>query len=418
MEEKPIITRCVNLDWLEVHVREPLAQSHDADYYRKCGYMVHEREYGTRVYREMFVIDGKDGKPLLEVRRNPASQGLNGIHDPNESHIRLVNRACYFDNAADFLDRFLIMHGYYDVRISRVDICLDFAYFDFGDDPAAFVRRYLRHRYAKINQGRIHAHGEDTWSGQEWNSLSWGSKSSCVNTKMYNKTLELYDPKTNTFAKPYIRTAWLRCGIIDDWEHVTKNGQLVNVWRVEFSLTSAVKKWVPIILNGKEKNFQSLKNTLDVYRTRERILMMFASLQQHYFRFKYYEEGVRKDRCKDKKLFDFAGVQMVYKIGRDDFAEADNTKDFKKWSRLLTLLEQYQLYAFETDAKKACSVIIDALKEDNLRTAAVNPWSRKELQEIRALLTVRLNHPELTYETAMDIVKGYLGINDKTISFD
>lgn len=417
MAESHTQPRCINLDWLEVHTREPLLKPHDAHYFRSCGYNVREREYGTRVYKEMFVIEGKDGLPLFEVRRNPASSGLNGIHQPNECHIRLVNRACYFDNAAECLDNFLNYHEYYDVRISRVDICLDFAYFDYGDDPADFVRRYFKRKYSKINQGRIHAHGNDTWSGQDWNSLSWGAKSSCVSTKLYNKTLELYDPKFDVFAKPYIRTAWLQCGLVDNWERCTKDGNLVNVWRVEFSLTSAVKKWVPIILNGKEKNFQSLRNTLDVYYTRPRILMMFASLAQHYFHFKYFEEGVRKDRCKDKKLFDFSGTQMFYKVGRDDHAPADNMKEVKKWSRLLTLLEQYQVQAFETDVKKACSVLLDALKEDNLRGAAVHMWSRQELAEIRSLINVRLDHPEFTYEEALDMVKKYLNINDKTMFF-
>ena len=418
MAEKSTPIRCINLDWLEVHTREPILQPHDAYYFRSCGYHVVEREYGTRVYREMFVIYAKDGHPLIEVRRNPASSGLNGIHEPNECHIRLVNRACYFDNAADMFDKFLTTHEYYDVRISRVDICLDFAYFDYGDDPADFVRRYFRHKYSKINQGRIHAHGNDTWTGQDWNSLSWGAKSSCVNTKLYNKTLELYDPKFNTFAKPYIRTAWLQCGLVDDWEHVTKNGELVNVWRVEFSITSAVKKWVKINLDGKDKKPQSLRNTLDVYRTRPRILTMFASLAQHYFRFKYYEEGQRKDRCKDKKLFDFSGTQHFYKVGREDHAPADNMKEIKKWSRLLTLLEQYQPYAFEVPVKQACSVLLDALKEDNLRGAAVHMWSRQELTELRTLINVRLDHPEFNYDEALDLVKKYLNINNNTLDLE
>jgi hypothetical protein len=145
---------------------------------------------------------------------------------------------------------------------------------------------------------------------------------------------------------------------------------------------------------------------------------MFASLAQHYFRFKYYEEGVRKDRCKDKKLFDFSGAQVFYKVGRDDHAPADNMKEVKKWSRLLTLLEQYQVQAFETDVKKACSVLLDALKEDNLRGAAVHMWSRQELAELRTLINVRLDHPEFTYDAALDMVKAYLHINDKTLDLD
>lgn len=418
MAEKSTPVRCVNIDWLEVHCREPLMQPHDANYYRACGYYVHEREYGTRVYREMFTIEGHDGKPFIEIRRNPASQGLNGIHDINECHIRLVNRCCYFDNAAILFEQFLGQHSYTDIRISRIDLCLDFVRFDYGDEPAAFVRRYFKRKYSKINQGRIHAHGNDTWSGQDWNSLSWGAKSSCVNTKLYNKTLELYDPKFDTFAKPYIRHAWLECGLIDNWERVTMNGELVNVWRLEFSITSAVKNWVTIELDGHAKKYQSLHNRLDCYYDRPKLLMMFASLVNHYFRFKYYEEGVRKDRCSDKLLFNFGGIQHFYKVGRDSYAPADNTKQFKKWSRLLTMLSDYQLTAPDMDVKKACETLKNALKEDNLRTAAINPWSRKELAELRTLLCVRLNKPELTYDEALNLAKCYLGITDRTIKLD
>lgn len=415
MAEKPTPTRCVNLDWLEVHVREPLMQPHDANYFRTCGYIVHEREYGTRVYRQMFVLEGKDGKPLIEVRRDPSSSGLNGIHDVNECHIRLVNRACYFDNAASMLEQFLAHHGYYDVRISRVDICLDFVKFDSGDDPQKFIRRYMENVYTKVNQGRVHAHGEDRWSGRFWNSLSWGSKTSPVSTKMYNKTLELYDPKFDTFAKPYIRAAWQRCGLVDNWERVTKDGDLVNVWRIEFSLTSAVRKWVPIKLNGDDSKTQSLRNTLDTYATRPRMCTMFASLAQHYFHFKYFDGAKTKFNCPDKRLFDFTGVQNFYKVGREDYAEADNMKEVKRWSRLFTLLQEYQSYTWKSDTRQAIEVIKDALKEDNLRGAAVNPWSAKELAELRALLSVRLNNPEFTYDEALDMVKRYLNINNATL---
>ena len=64
--------RCVNLDWLEVHAYEPIVTSLNAIYFRAQGWIVDEREYGTRVYREMFTLRGRDNVPLLEVRRNPA----------------------------------------------------------------------------------------------------------------------------------------------------------------------------------------------------------------------------------------------------------------------------------------------------------------------------------------------------------
>ena len=407
--------RCVNLDWLEVHAYEPIMQPHTAAYFRNKGYHVEEREYGTRVYREMFTILDNHGYGLIEVRRNPASQGTLGIHSENECHIRLTNRTCYFDNAAKLLDEFLTKHGYYNVRISRVDICLDFTAFDKGDDPSSFVRRYFKHRYAKINQGRIHSHGEDTWSGQEWNSLSWGSKSSPVSTKMYDKTLELYNPKFNTFGKPYIRQAWLLSGLIDNLDTCTLKGQSVKVWRVEFSLTSSVRNWVPIEIDGKRHNYQSLQNTLETYYSRDKILVMFASLARHYFRFKYYEEGQRKDRCKDKILFEWKAMEVVYKVGRNDYALGKENKYAKRWSRLLTLLETYRNETGNYDNHKAAQLLINAIKDDCLKDEQANRFSKEEYVFLRRLLSLRLSHPEFSYEASVEFIKQMMQITDRTL---
>lgn len=406
-------TRCINLDWLEVHAYEPYNVPHDAAYYTAQGYRVQEREYGTRVYRQMFTILAPNDEPLLEVRREPASSGLMGIHDPHECHLRLCNRTCYFDNAAAFFRDFLNRHGYQDVRISRVDICLDFVRFDLGDEPAAFVRRYFKHRYAKINQGRICSHGSDTWSGQEWNSLSWGSKSSSVTTKMYEKTLELYDPKLDRFAKPYIREAWFHCGLIDDIQRCTLKGEEVKVWRVEFSLRSAVKNWVPIELDGVEKKFHSLRNNLDVYDGRDKILVMFASLAQHYFHFKRYEQNKRKDRCRDKVLFVFGELECVYKIGRNDTALGSGQTYKSKFNRLVEKLKAYQLCHSLPEIHKACEVLISSITEENFRSDLANPWNPEELDFLRRLVAVRTRDNSKAYDVCVEEVKKLLNISDR-----
>lgn len=408
--------RCVNIDWLEVHAREPLCDIRGVQYYEDKGYRVEVRDYGTRVYRQMFTILAPNDEPLLEVRRDPASIGLKGIHDANECHLRLCNRTCYFDNAAAFFREFLNEHGYTDIRISRIDICLDFERFDLGDDPQSFVRRYFKHRYAKINQGRISSHGADTWTGQEWNSLAWGSKTSSVTTKMYNKTMELYDSKIDRFAKPYIREAWFRCGIIDDIQRVTKNGEKVNVWRVEFSLRSAVKNWIPIELDGEARKFQSLKNTLDCYDCREKLLVMFASLAQHYFHFKKYENNKRKDRCKDKVLFVFSGQQFVYKIGKNDTALGSGATYKSIYNRLIEKLQAYQNSHTLPEIHKACEVLINSITEENIRSDMANPFDREELEFLKKLIYVRTAHKEWTYEAAVKEVKKLLGITDRTIN--
>lgn len=412
---KTSVTRCVNLDWLEVHAREPIDQPRDASYYMEKGFIVHIRDYGTRVYRQMFVLEGNDGENLLEIRRDPASQGLNGIHDPNECHIRLCNRTCYFDNAAEAFSQFLSKHGYTDIRISRVDICLDFVKFDKGDDPQAFVRRYFRHKYAKINQGRINTHGEDTWTGQEWNSLSWGSKTSAVTTKMYNKTMELHDTKTDTFKKPYIRQAWQLCHMIDNWQRCTLNGEVVYVWRVEFSLRSSVKGWVPIEIDGNPKNYQSLRNTLECYEGRDKLLVMFASLANHYFHFKKYKIGKRKDRCADKILFDFSGTQITYKLSTNDPIAGSGTKLQERWQQLINKIRAFQTTHPGPEVFKACEVLISTITEDGERNDLANPWSREELETMRWLMNIRTKHRELDYEAAMKEVKKLLNITNRTI---
>ena len=70
--EKPI-KRCVNIDWLEVYVLEDnMRYPCNADYFRRHGYFVTERVYGTRQYKEMFTLDDSHGETFIEIRRNLA----------------------------------------------------------------------------------------------------------------------------------------------------------------------------------------------------------------------------------------------------------------------------------------------------------------------------------------------------------
>lgn len=377
--------------------------------------MVREREYGTRVYREMFVLMGTDGQPLLEVRRNPASSGELGIHDPNETHIRLVNRTCYFEGAAQNLAEFLAQHDYSDLRISRVDICLDFEKFDSGDDPAKFVRRFFQGVYRKINQGNIRAHGKDGWEGQDWNSLSWGALSSDVGTKFYNKTMELRDAKSGSFKKPYILQAWRECGLIDDTFKCTRAGLEVQVWRLEFSIRSSVKRWCCLWLDGKKTRKQSIPNTLDVYSTRPRLIAVFASLQQHYFRFKYYEEGRRKDRCKDKELFRWHHQECTYKIDREDFVlEEPDTFD-KNLNKLASLLKTWADTKLDPEIFRSVSVILKELQRDIADAYLSRPISREKRQYLQLLIGLTTRFKEHPVEFWMREVADILHLSKRVL---
>ena len=419
----PSSQRCVNLDWLEVHCLEPYGDPHDAEYFRRVGLTVMERDYGTRVYKEMFTVNDAQGNPFVEVRRAPYSTGYAGIHDECECHLRLVNAACYLDNAADLMQQFIDTYHYDFNRITRVDICLDFERFDEGDDPAVFLSRYLRQVYSKINQGNITAHGADRWNGQVWNSVSWGSPTSAIGTKFYNKTMELYDPATGTYRKPHIRYAWLKCGLIDDFHKVLKRKDdgyyTPQIWRVEFSIRSSVKKWFAIELNGEAKHYQSIRNTLDMYDCRDKLLTLFASLQQHYFHFKHYDKEQRKDRCPDKVLFRWNGMQVTYKVGRDDTLSilGEGAKQSRPYDTLLKKLRLYQQEKTQKDIVEACQVIIRAIEGDMLRSDLRNPFSYHELLALQRALSMKASGDDTDVVVLMQEVKNLLKLNDKTAIF-
>lgn len=402
---------------------EPSGDPHDANYFRRVGLTVSERDYGTRVYKEMFTVNDVHGNPFVEVRRAPYSTGYGGIHAVEECHLRLVNAACYLDNAAALMQNFIDTYGYTINRISRVDICLDFERFDEGDDPAVFLSRYLRQVYSKINQGNITAHGADRWNGQVWNSVSWGSPTSAIGTKFYNKTMELYDAATGTYRKPHIRYAWLKCGLIDDFHKVMKQGKdgwyTPQIWRVEFSIRSSVKKWFAIELNGEEKHYQSIRNTLDMYDCREKLLTLFASLQQHYFHFKHFQKEQRKDRCPDKVLFRWNQPQVTYKVGRDDTSIilGEGHKQQRPFDTLIRKLKEYQLHHTAKDITDACQVIIRAIEGDYLRSDLRNPFSYTELMQLQRALAMKAAGTDTDVVVLMQEVKNILKLNDKTAIF-
>lgn len=419
-----MIERCINLDWLEVCALEPIARPLDAEFFRSCGLVVLEREYGSKVWRDIFTIEDSEGHAFVEVRRAPKSE----IIALNITHLRLVNRYCYFENAPDIMQAFMDTYGYEFHHITRVDICLDFETFDYGDKPRDFLRRYIENKYSKINQGEISSHGADRWEGRDWNSVSWGSPSSDIGTKFYNKTLELYDPVTKRYGKPYIREAWEACHLVDDMTNCTKidnDGQqyTAQIWRVEFSIRSSVRKWFCIELGGKQRNKQSIRNTLDMYNSKPKLLILFASLSEHYFhfkhlikRYKFYEEGhsdgypVRKDRCPDKLLFRWKESQQFYKIEKEHVSA--NNKPDKQFCRLLSMLKEFRNRTFDKAVKTSATCIIDYLENSLARQDMNTGLTSLDIKAMRMALREHIKHPYLDPAKLIEMAKSELRIRD------
>lgn len=389
------------------------------DYFTSRGIIVESREYGTPVYAEMFSLLDEQGHPFMEIRRRPKST----LMDENMCHLRLTNYACYRDNAADIMADFIKLYGYVFLRISRVDICYDFEKFDSGDNPRDFVVRYLNGTYSKINQANLTAHGADRWDLRDWNSLSWGSQTSDVGTKMYNKTLELYDEILGTYKKPYIRYAWQRAGLLDDWLTMKKKRPdgteyTPQIWRVEFSIKSGRKSWFEMELDGyqrtrkgKQKHLQSVPNTLDIWR-KENQIVMYASLARHYFRFKYYQAGIRKDRCQDKTLFRWKNTEHIYKLGYDLIAAP--TRADRPMVSLLNKIRAYKQSHHDDEVKQACDILIRIMENENARAEINSPFRQEELMILRQTIAMKSRGNKTDCVVLMNEIRELLRMNERT----
>ena len=313
--------RCCNIDWLQVYLEE----SHDffpcnAEFFERQGWDVRVREYGTSVYKEVFELRDKYGHPMFEITRNPRinSQKMHGAMNEANCHLRLSNRTCYYDNPLQLLRDFLIQYDYEFISITRLDVCLDFIKFDSGLKPDDFIKRYMAHVYTKIQQSHLSAHAMDEWHGRTWESLSWGSPSSIIKTKIYNKTKEL----EHEGDKPYIRQAWMQCGLISNFQDNTlrlNNGKIVKptIWRIEFSIKAGGTRTYILEDNSTSKRqAKMMPHRLQDWDNREKCFYNWACLASCYFRFKKYKSNVRKDRCEDVRLFDFRDLgQLKYRVG-------------------------------------------------------------------------------------------------------
>lgn len=360
----------------------------NADYFRSHGYIVHERDYGTRVYNEMFTVEDQHGHAFIEVRRNPqsGSSSFTGLSELS-CHLRLVNRACYANNPVRDMAEFMIKHDYIFQRIFRLDLCYDFLRFDSGDDPGRFLRRYIENKFSKVNQCKVRVIGDDSWASFDWESISWGAPTSMVGTKMYNKSKEL---KVKGDQKPWIKQAWFESGLVDDPLN------LPDVWRIEFSMHSSARNWIVIEdADSKHNKKRAVPHTLEMFDGRDRLWERFEEMAHHYFQFRYVEyldkvnsDGERnlkrKDVCREKRLFNYNLDRTFYKI-EGVAVECKPDKDDDILRRRLTM---YREKHADPDLRRAIDILLNNLNRERLRQITAHGYAA-EIDQIRLAIATR-----------------------------
>lgn len=275
----------VNVDWVELYCkfdsllcRNEFATPHDSDLH---GFGVILREYGTRVYANVASIT-YNREPFAVLTFNPLSSlDRGGIMSPLMCHIKLENEWCYRDGWWDTLKHALRVFRINPLRISRVDICCDVQHFACGLYAADLCQGLIKRRYYKVHQPNWSAHGKDS-ARIIWNSLAFGSTSSPVFTRFYNKTLELCQKKD----KQYIRECWKLVGFNEDRD----------VWRVEFSLHDTGRE---VIDTETGEQFDITPEQIADRTTLEGLFLRYAS---HYWDIRK-NTGDSRYKCRPLQMF-------------------------------------------------------------------------------------------------------------------
>lgn len=272
----------INVDWLQLYCHDSNIQDLDVTYNGYGSYEFRKMPYGTRHFSQVWEVLDIDGDKYATIQRIPHSTILSA----DSAIIQLANRelykSCY---ASDFI---LFLHSYkFKYKsISRLDICFDSNYLRNGLLHSTFIKRIMQGIYLKNNQSKVRWHFDamaNVGRPMECNSCSFGSKSSAVSSKMYNKTLELKEVKN----KPYIVESWYTNGLDID----------KDVWRIELSIKSDASTSV------RTSTGEIFRLSPDVLLMQKNVEDIFFSYADKYFSFKKNDGKKNKTRMKDVEIF-------------------------------------------------------------------------------------------------------------------
>ena len=183
-----------------------------------------------------------------------------------------------------------------------------------------------------------------------------------------------------------------------------------------------------IHLNGKQKNKQSIRNTLDMYESKEKLLVLFASLAEHYFHFKYlvkryafYRDGhtdgnaVSKYKCPDKLLFNWKSQTFVYKVAKDEVATSEKVD--KTLARLLSQLKEFRDTTHDMAIRKSATVIIEYLEYRIGHFDQSNPINRHDMMIMQHALRSHIDMPWIDPAVLIKLAKEEMKIRDEIDPF-
>lgn len=209
------------IDWLSFSVT---MLRPDDDLNCPNGYRL-ENYDGNNIFKKRAILFDNQGTKLITMLWQPHSTLLS----KNLMTVQFSNEVLYFERERECLSLLSQVCEHMFNSFSRLDVCLDF---QVNDTQSAIIRKLFNG--SMYVQGK--AEGSIFWHESEYKGiksraphcLSWGSPTSKIRCKLYNKSREqnlLSEGKES--EKPYIIDIWKSAGF-----------DILRMWRLEFSLTS------------------------------------------------------------------------------------------------------------------------------------------------------------------------------------
>lgn len=283
----------INVDWLQVFCHDGNTGNLGSLYHDHSAYEFTLLPHGSRHFKELWEVTNEDGDKYAIIQRVPHSS----IISADGAIVQLCNRELYRPHyAAEFI-LFLQAHKFTYKSISRLDVCFDSNVLRNRLRHSTFITKIMQGLVLKNNQSKVQwnfSSVANVGKPMECNSCSFGSKSSGVSTKMYNKTLEMKEQKN----KPYITENWV-C-----------NGLNVNedVWRIEISIKSDSSTTI------RTESGEIFRISADSLRMQQIVEDIFFSYANKYFSFKTNTGKKNKTRMPDFLIFPDERIATLHPV--------------------------------------------------------------------------------------------------------
>lgn len=265
MPNSPYTGHCVAIDWLSLYVSVENMQDGKE-------YKIEPVDGGTQNYEHRANIK-RGAKMIASLVYDPHK----GFGQPHTGILKLQNDILYMENYCDTVRRLTQDLHIVINNISRLDVCADFQGFIGFNSIQDFIHSAITGVIKKTGQQHFHIEGT-LGKHDSYSYLRFGSKTSDVQSYLYNKSLEMKQVK----QKNYIVKNWVKSGF-----DLTK-----DVWRLEFSLMGNGLKILDT-LTGQVKT-----KDISMLDRAEKVIEIFNMLYQKYWDFRIIGKNKKTEKMK------------------------------------------------------------------------------------------------------------------------